>query len=141
MIICDTAPLVAAALFRDPDHRRCVDLFTGLRLANREMLLPAPIIAEVGYLLAAKAGSHVEATFLRSVAAGDFVPVELLSEDYERMAALVEQYADLPLGTSDASVIALAERLNVTEVATLDLRHFTIVRPRHVQALTLLPEV
>lgn len=140
MIVCDTAPLVAAALFRDPDHRRCVDLFAGLRMANRDMLLPAPIIAEVGYLLAAKAGSHIEATFLRSVAAGDFIPVELLPEDYERMAVLVEQYADLPLGTSDASVIALAERLNITEVATLDLRHFTIVRPRHVQALTLLPE-
>lgn len=140
MIVCDTAPLVAAALFRDPDHHRCVELFTGLRMANRDMLLPAPIIAEVGYLLAAKAGAHVEAAFLRSVAAGDFIPVELLPEDYARMAALVEQYADLPLGTSDASVIALAERLDVTEVATLDLRHFRVVRPRHVQALTLLPE-
>jgi predicted nucleic acid-binding protein len=56
VIVCDTAPLVAAALFRDPDHRRCVDLFAGPRMANRDMLLPAPIIAEVGYLLAAKAG-------------------------------------------------------------------------------------
>jgi predicted nucleic acid-binding protein len=79
-------------------------------MANREMLLPAPIVAEVGYLLAAKAGPRIEATFLRSVAAGDFVPVELIATDYERMAELVEQYADLPLGTSDASVIALAER-------------------------------
>lgn len=140
MIVCDTAPLVAAALFRDPDHHRCVELFAGLRLANREMLLPAPIVAEVGYLLAAKAGAHIEAAFLRSVAAGDFIPVELLPEDYARMARLVEQYADLPLGTSDASVIALAERLDVAEVATLDLRHFRVVRPRHVQALTLLPE-
>lgn len=140
MIVCDTAPLVAAALFRDPDHRRCVDLFTGLRLANREMLLPAPIIAEVGYLLAREAGAHVEARFLQSVAAGDFTPVELLADDYERMAALVKQYADLPLGTSDASVIALAERLNITEIATLDGRHFTVVRPRHVHSLTLLPE-
>jgi predicted nucleic acid-binding protein len=132
--------LVAAALFRDPDHRRCVDLFAGLRMANRDMLLPAPIIAEVGYLLAAKAGAHIESSFLRSVAAGDFISVDLTDTDYARMAELVEQYADLPLGTSDASVIALAERLGVTEVATLDLRHFTIVRPRHVQALTLLPE-
>ncbi len=140
MIICDTAPLVAAALYRDPDHRRCVDLFTGLRLASREMLLPAPIIAEVGYLLAARAGAQVEAAFLRSVAEGDFTPIELTAADYDRMANLVEQYSDLPLGTSDASVIALAERLNVAEVATLDLRHFTVVRPRHVQALTLLPE-
>jgi predicted nucleic acid-binding protein len=78
VIICDTAPLVAAALYRDPDHHRCVELFTGLRLANRKMLLPAPIIAEVGYLLAAKAGAHTEADFLRAVAVGDFVPVELV---------------------------------------------------------------
>lgn len=56
------------------------------------------------------------------------------------MAELVRQYDDLPLGTTDASVIALAERLGVTEVATLDRRHFTVVRPRHVSALTLLPE-
>lgn len=61
LIVCDTASLVAAALFRDPDHRRCVDLFAGLRMANRDMLLPASIIAEVGYLLAAKAGPHIEA--------------------------------------------------------------------------------
>jgi predicted nucleic acid-binding protein len=132
--------VVAAALLRDPDHRRCVDLFTGLRLANREMLLPAPIIAEIGYLLNREAGAHAEAVFLRSIAARDFIAVDLELEDYERMAALVEQYADLPLGTSDASVIALAERLDITEVATLDLRHFRVVRPHHVHALTLLPD-
>jgi predicted nucleic acid-binding protein len=52
---------------------------------------------------------------------------------------LVTTYADLPLGTTDATVIALAERLGVREIATLDRRHFTVVRPRHVPALTLLP--
>jgi uncharacterized protein len=109
-------------------------------MANRTMMLPAPIVAEVGYLLARKAGASAEAVFLRALAEEDFAPVELTNLDYVRMAELVEQYADLPLGTSDASVIALAERLNVTEVATLDMRHFTVVRPRHVQALTLLPE-
>jgi uncharacterized protein len=140
VIVCDTAPLVAAALYRDPNHRRCVDLFAGLRLANREMVLPAPIVAEVGYLLERKAGARAEAVFLRALAEGDFTTVELTAADYARMAELVEQYGDLPLGTSDASVVALAERLNVTEVATLDLRHFTVVRPRHAQALTLLPE-
>lgn len=56
------------------------------------------------------------------------------------MSELVEQYADLPLGTTDASVIALAERLDINEIATLDRRHFTVVRPRHVDAFTLLPE-
>lgn len=139
VVICDTAPLVAAALYRDPDHRRCVELFTGLRLANREMLLPAPILAEVGYLLGVKAGARTEAEFLRAVAAGDFIPVELMTTDYGRMADLVTQYSDLPLGTSDASVVALAERLRVTEIATLDHRHFAVVRPQHCRALTLLP--
>jgi uncharacterized protein len=54
-------------------------------------------------------------------------------------AALVQTYADLPLRTMDATVIALAERLNVSEVATLDRQLFTIVRPSHVSALTLPP--
>lgn len=52
---------------------------------------------------------------------------------------MVETYRDFPLGTADASVIAIAERLNVTEVATLGQRHFPNVRPRHADYLTLLP--
>jgi predicted nucleic acid-binding protein len=55
------------------------------------------------------------------------------------MADLVEIYADFPLGTTDASVIAVAERLHITEIATLDRRHFAAVRPAHCKALTLLP--
>ena len=56
------------------------------------------------------------------------------------MAELVSQYDEMHLGTTDASVIALAERLEITEISTLDRRHFTAVRPRHVEAFTLLPE-
>jgi len=67
-------------------------------------------------------------------------PVDLTSGDLARAAELVEQYADLPLGGTDACVVALAERLNVAEVATIDRRDFSVVRPRHVPALTLLPE-
>jgi hypothetical protein len=58
LIICDTGPLVAAAFSRDPDHHRCVELFTSLHLANRRMIVPAPIVAEVGYLLAKFGGAH-----------------------------------------------------------------------------------
>jgi uncharacterized protein len=56
------------------------------------------------------------------------------------MAELVRGYDDLALGTMDASVIAVAERLDVRKIATLDRRHFTAVRPSHVEAFTLLPE-
>jgi uncharacterized protein len=55
------------------------------------------------------------------------------------MAELVESYLDLPLGIVDAAVVAIAERLALTEIATLDHRHFSVVRPRHVPAFSLLP--
>jgi hypothetical protein len=46
---------------KDPDHHRCVELFTGLRLANRQMVLPAPVVAEIGYLLGMRADAKTEA--------------------------------------------------------------------------------
>ncbi|MEU2682809.1 hypothetical protein ABZ654_02825 [Streptomyces hygroscopicus] len=55
------------------------------------------------------------------------------------MAELMQQYRGFPLGVADASVIALAERLKASSVATLDHRHFRAVKPLHVPALTLLP--
>lgn len=139
MIICDMGPLVAAALSNDKDHAACVDLFTSLHEAGTELLIPAPVVAEVGYLLGREAGPRVESLFLRSLADGDFSVVELMATDYARMAALVVTYGDLPLGTTDAAVVAIAERLKLSDVATLDRRHFTVVRPSHVDALTLLP--
>lgn len=141
MIICDTGPIFAAADRRDADHHACVELFTGLRLAGRRLLLPQTVMAEVGYMLEAKVGTFAEVAFLESVASGSFELVNLTQSDAARIAELVARYDDLPLGTTDASLIALAERLGVDEIATLDHRHFRVVRPSHVQALTLLPEL
>lgn len=139
MIVCDTGPLVAAA-DRDDDHNRaCTDLFTALHLARRAILVPSPVVAEVGYLLGRTGGSRIESAFLRSLVAGTFTVVEPTLDDYARAADLVDTYADFPLGTTDATVIAVAERLHIPEVATLDHRHFHAVRPRHVDTFTLLP--
>jgi uncharacterized protein len=70
---------------------------------------------------------------------GEFTHVPITTVDLNRMAELVRMYSDLPLEAVDASVIAIAERLNLAEVATLDRRHFTVVRPKHVDALNLVP--
>lgn len=103
-------------------------------------MLPATVAAEAGYLIEKLGGPADEETFLLGVAEGGFEPVDLTATDYRRMAELVKQYDDMGLGTTDASVIALAERLGINEIATLDRRHFTAVRPRHVEAFSLLPE-
>jgi predicted nucleic acid-binding protein len=68
----------------------------------------------------------------------DLVPVT--SSVAARAADLVEQYASLPLGTADAFVVAVAEKFGAVSIATLDRRHFSIVRPVHVPAFTLLPQ-
>lgn len=139
MILFDTGPIVAAAVANDEHFHVSSQLFTGLRLANRRLLLPGTVAAEVGYLLSERVGPGVEVQFLQGVAEGAFDLVDLTRADYGRMAELAEQYVDMPLGTTDASVIAIAERLGITEIATLDRRHFTAVRPRHVDAFSLLP--
>ena len=97
------------------------------------------MIAEVVYLLAQRLGSVAEVRFLGDLADGNLITEPVHPRDWIRIAELVAQYDDLPLGTVDASVVAAAERLNVTEVATLDHRHFSVVRPAHVETFALLP--
>ncbi len=77
--------------------------------------------------------------FLGDLAGGAFSIESVHAADWLRIAELVATYRDLRLGTVDASVVAAAERLGITELATLDRRHFRAVRPRHLEALTLLP--
>lgn len=132
--LLDTGPLVAAIDRSDKHHARCAKFLDSL---TGPLLVPATVLTEVCWLLEQR--PDIEAAFLDAVAAGEFELVPLTSGDLARMAELVRGYASLPLGTVDASVIAIAERMNLPAVATLDQRHFTIVRPRHVPALTLLP--
>jgi predicted nucleic acid-binding protein len=136
MILVDTGPLVAAANRNDTHHRASE---RALAAVLPPRLVPGMVIAEVAYLLARDAGASVEAGFLRSFKTGFLAIVSPTADDLTRAAELVEQYADLPLGTTDACIVALAERLNITELVTLDRRHFSVVRPRHIQALTLIP--
>jgi uncharacterized protein len=136
VIVCDTGPLVAVLNANDADHQRCTNLLEG---HPGPLLVPSPVVAEVCYMVESRVGSAAEAQFLRSLASGELELAELTRSDLTRMAELVERYSDLPLGAADASVIAIAERLGAREIATLDRRDFTVVRPSHVNALTLLP--
>jgi predicted nucleic acid-binding protein len=93
----------------------------------------------VVYLLATRLGVEPEVRFLGDLAAGAFAIEPVLAGDWLRIAELAATYRDLPLGTVDASVVATAERLGLADVATVDRRHFSVIRPKHVHAFTLLP--
>lgn len=103
------------------------------------LVIPALVVAETTYLAGSRLGPDAEAAaFLNGLAELDVESPTL--EDWPRMAELVARYADFPLGGIDASVIALAERLDTATLITLDRRHFSAVRPAHVEAFALLPE-
>lgn len=135
LAVVDTGPLYASLDRDDSDHQACAAALSrpGLRL-----VIPVLVIAEVGYLAATRLGADVEATFIQSLGALDVDAPP--PQEWARMAELVRRYADFPLGVTDASVVALAERLGTPHVITLDRRHFHAVRPHHCEALHLLPE-
>ncbi len=70
-----------------------------------------------------------EVRFLGDLTAGAFSVEPVVAGDWLRIAEIAARYRDLPLGTVDASVVATAERLGVEEIATVDRRHFSVVRP------------
>ena len=132
--VVDTGPLYAAADLDDADHD---DALAVLGREDFRLVIPTLVIAETTYLIGSRLGPVAEARFLAGLADLD---IEAPSpSDWSRIAELVEDYGDFPLGGTDASVIALAERLGTPVVITIDRRHFGAVRPRHCEALTLLP--
>jgi len=134
LAIVDTGPLYAAADRDDADHEACVEALSapGLRL-----VIPVMVVAEATYLVGTRLGPRAEAAFLKGL--GELAVDAPLPEDWARISELVERYASLPLGGTDASVVALAERFATDTVITLDRRDFGTVRPLHCKAFRLLP--
>lgn len=84
-------------------------------------------------------GPRAEASLYAGLGNGELIIEDLTRADWTRIAELVSTYASLPLGGTDAGLVAIAERLGAARIATLDRRHFTVVRPAHAEAFTLLP--
>lgn len=134
LAVVDAGPLYAAADSDDAGHAACVAV---LSRSDLRLVIPALVIAEATYFVGGRLGAEAERRFLSGLSSFE---VEAPSEqDLVRMAELVERYADFPLGGTDASVIALAERIDAGTVVTLDRRHFSAVKPSHRDAFELLP--
>lgn len=136
MLVVDTGVLLAAADDNDADHDPCVKL---LEAESGPLVTTALVVAEAAYLIDRQLGPAAEAAFFTAIAEGDLQVETLTQGDFRRIAELIDTYSDLPLGGTDASLVVLAERYNAGRVATLDRRHFSVVRPSHIDGLVLLP--
>jgi predicted nucleic acid-binding protein len=125
---------------RDDHYFTANNLFRDLHMAGETILVPSTVLAETCFWLNEHGCPGLEADFLDSMADGTLTLVDLVTSDVERMAELVRQFASFPLGGTDASVVAVAERLGMREVATFDRRHFPAITPKGGGHLTLLPE-
>jgi uncharacterized protein len=136
VLIVDTGPLYAAAATGDNNHAVCHQFLAN---ATGPLVVGELVVTEVAYMFGSRVGPHAEIAFAKSIAAGELIIEPVLDSEWSRIAELTEQYGDLPLGMADASLVALAERHDAREIATLDRRHFSVVRPKHVDGFVLLP--
>jgi uncharacterized protein len=135
-LIVDAAPLIALGDSRDRLHDAVGDV---LRAEGGDLVIPAPVSAEVDYLIRRRGSAAAARAFLRDVAAGRFRVEGLTADEHGTAARLDEQYADLDLGLADLSVVILAHRFRTLRLLTFDERDFRAVTPLAGGSFTLLP--
>lgn len=133
-ILVDTGILYALA---DADDRWHTPARDWLADAPDLLIVPVTVLPEVTYLLQARLGAGAELAFVQSMAAGELDVEELRRQDLARCGEILRKHPEI--GFTDASIVAMAERLKIESIATTDRRHFAAVRPKHVKAFELLP--
>ena len=135
MAIIDTSYLYALINDRERQHTAVAASYEAVQTTY----LPSLVIGEAAYLVQRDFGSVAVAAFINQLNADQITIIDPLWEDYQRAAAVIRQYHDSHIDLVDALIVAIAERLNITDILTLDRRHFRLFRPRHTTAFTLLP--
>ncbi len=107
--------------------------------ANELIYLPLPAITEVTYLLGRDIGTQAVAEFVDALSRSNLILEAPAPEDYKRSAEILRQYGDNNIDFVDACIVAMAERLEITKILTVDRRHFSAFRPRHCDAFELMP--
>lgn len=135
IVIADTGFVVALTNRSDQKHNIVKDIY----IRQPKILLPQTVLAEVAYLVGREAGISTVVKFLKGLSASRFLLVELNEQDILRTAEILEEYADSRIDFVDASIMAIAERLNIETILALDRRDFSLFRPRHCDSFTLSP--
>lgn len=133
--ISDTGFVVALLNQSDIKHSDVVAIYQNYQ----QILLPQTVLAEVAYLVGRSAGVRTVAAFLKGLSASRFHLIPLSETDVIRVSEILEEYKDSRIDFVDATVMAIAERLKITLILTLDQRDFRLFRPKHCQSLEILP--
>jgi len=134
-ILADTGFVLALSITTDKWHKACQTAYE----QEPTIYLPESSLSEIAYMLNKAGGVRGLTHFLSGLVRSRFQLVHLQSEDIGRTREILEKYQNVPLDFVDASLVALAERLNIMRILTIDRRDFLIVRPHHTEHFELLP--
>jgi predicted nucleic acid-binding protein len=135
-VIVDTSALLAFFDANEPLHAAVTDVLT----SARELLVISPyVLAEVDYLVATRHGSAAELAVLGELTGGAWELASLDLANVHEARAVIEDYADLEIGLADASMVVLAGRYRTRAIATLDRRHFSVLRTLDGHAFDIVP--
>lgn len=135
-VIVDSSFFFSLTYTRDKYHRDCVHLARSL---SEQFIIPVAVIPEVAFLLSNRLGHHIMREFIRQLSYSSWQIENLVGGDLDRAGELLNIYRDAKLDFADVTIIAMAERLGVDTILTLDRRDFRLVRPNHIDYFTLLP--
>ena len=135
-ILADSSYLFALNVQDDRAHRRALEFSEG---NLNEIAVPEVAIPEVSYLLNRVGGLSAKLRFLDQVNASK-IQIECMEPpDFVRAREIMAAYPEANLDFVDCGIVALAERLNITQICTFDRRDFSIIRPLHCDGFELLP--
>ena len=134
--VIDTGIVYAIADIKDSWHKKAVDFVSAFK---GRLIIPSTVIPEACYLLNTYLGQSAETEFINSLINKELTVEHFNANDLNRCVELLKKYRDSNIGFVDTSIIAISERLNISKILTTDRRHFSIIKPNHCEAFTLLP--
>lgn len=135
-VLVDTSFLVAITSRHDQNHARALKLAQSL---GEPLLVPVSVLPEACYMLASRMGHAAMRQFLQQLVRNNTAVAHIAPTDLQRTTEILTKYADSKLDFVDATIVALAERENITQILTFDRRDFSIIRPQHCDYFELLP--
>lgn len=135
-VLVDTSFLFSLTDTNDRHHESVAAV---TQTMTEPLIISLTVLPEICYLIASRLGHNVMRRFLRELVSSDAELEAPTRSDLQRSQQILDQYADSRLDFVDTTLVAIAERRNITRILTLDRRDFTMIRPRHCAYFEILP--
>lgn len=133
--LIDTGFMLAVLAHNDPHHEAC----RLVALQEPSALIPSVVLPELAYMIIRNMERKTLITFMRELLTDESQVVDATTEDFVRAMEIMEKYFDANLDFVDCTIMAMAERLGISRILTVDRRDFSMFRPKHIPYFTILP--